>query len=206
MDSLKENSRRSGIVYSSKIVQHNLNFIVNSDPLNFEASSNEAVESLFASIDYFHFDVYPLLQYLPDDEAEIIFFILIKKKRQEDIKSILGVSQPTISTRLRRACQKLRYLSVLISLDLDTILDTIPGLRYAQKLILRDLFFYLNQELVAQLHKIETYQVRYLVQLTFKKVLAQQKEHPTQYAPHAAVFIFLKRHLRLRLLTEAQNG
>lgn len=52
----------------------------------------------------------PLLDRIPEREADLIFLYYIEKKRQADIATIFGVTQAAISYRLDRGIQRLKFL------------------------------------------------------------------------------------------------
>jgi predicted XRE-type DNA-binding protein len=52
----------------------------------------------------------PLLDRIPEREADLIYLYFIEKKRQADIATIFGVTQAAISYRLDRGIQRLKFL------------------------------------------------------------------------------------------------
>lgn len=52
----------------------------------------------------------PLLDRIPEREADLIYLYYIEKKRQADIAIIFGVTQAAISYRLDRGIQRLKFL------------------------------------------------------------------------------------------------
>jgi hypothetical protein len=64
----------------------------------------------FASGDDFQSRVEPLLDRIPEREADLIYLYFIQKKRQADIATIFGVTQAAISYRLDRGIQRIRFL------------------------------------------------------------------------------------------------
>jgi DNA-directed RNA polymerase specialized sigma24 family protein len=52
----------------------------------------------------------PLLNRIPQREADLIFLYYIQKKRQADIAEIFGVTQAAISYRLDRGLQRIKFL------------------------------------------------------------------------------------------------
>src|SRR5690554_5756458 len=52
----------------------------------------------------------PLLDRIPQREADLIYLYFIEKKRQADIATIFGVTQAAISYRLDRGIQRLKFL------------------------------------------------------------------------------------------------
>lgn len=54
--------------------------------------------------------VVPLLNRIPQREADLIYLYYIQKKRQADIAEIFGVTQAAISYRLDRGLQRIKFL------------------------------------------------------------------------------------------------
>src|SRR5271155_4681709 len=52
----------------------------------------------------------PLLNRIPQREADLIYLYYIQKKRQADIAEIFGVTQAAISYRLDRGLQRIKFL------------------------------------------------------------------------------------------------
>lgn len=69
----------------------------------------EEVESIFAGQDY-ETRIAPLLDKIPEREADLIYLYYIKKKRQADIAEIFEVTQAAISYRLDRGLQRIKFL------------------------------------------------------------------------------------------------
>jgi hypothetical protein len=55
-------------------------------------------------------EIRPLLDRIPEREADLIDLYYIHKKRQADIAEIFGVTQAAISYRLDRGLQRIRFL------------------------------------------------------------------------------------------------
>ena len=68
------------------------------------------------------------LHHIPSREADFIDLYVFKKRKQTDIAAIFGVSQPTVSYRLKRAEARIRYLIELPSLEpgeLERVLERV---------------------------------------------------------------------------------
>ena len=65
--------------------------------------------ALFTSGDY-EARVAPLLDLIPEREADLIYLYYVCKKRQADIAEIFDVTQAAISYRLDRGIQRLKFL------------------------------------------------------------------------------------------------
>ena len=65
--------------------------------------------ALFSSDDY-ETRILPLLDRIPDREADLIYLYYVRKKRQADIATIFDVTQAAISYRLDRGIQRIKFL------------------------------------------------------------------------------------------------
>jgi len=54
--------------------------------------------------------IQPLLDRIPQREADLIYLYYIQKKRQADIAEIFGVTQAAVSYRLDRGLQRIKFL------------------------------------------------------------------------------------------------
>jgi hypothetical protein len=72
-------------------------------------SLDPELDALFSSDDY-ESRVMPLLDRIPDREADLIYLYYVKKKRQADIAEIFDVTQAAISYRLDRGIQRIKFL------------------------------------------------------------------------------------------------
>jgi len=79
------------------------------DPELDEIDLAESLASLIPDGDY-ESRIVPLLDRIPDREADLITLYVIHKKRQADIATIFGVTQAAVSYRLARGIQRLRFL------------------------------------------------------------------------------------------------
>lgn len=88
-------------------------FSTNDDPYDDEPQKEEAeldnVEAILAQGDY-EDRIAPLLNRIPQREADLISLYYIQKKRQADIAEIFGVTQAAISYRLDRGLQRIKFL------------------------------------------------------------------------------------------------
>lgn len=92
---------------------------------------SEDVSSLFSSGDY-ETRIAPLLDRIPEREADLIYLYYVCKKRQADIAEIFDVTQAAISYRLDRGIQRLKFLLAIPSVtegelrqDLKDLFDQI---------------------------------------------------------------------------------
>lgn len=80
------------------------------DP-DYEAENvpDDAVAEFFADNDY-ESRIAPLLDRIPEREADLIYLYFIQRKRQLDIATIFGITQAAVSYRLERGLQRIRFL------------------------------------------------------------------------------------------------
>lgn len=74
-----------------------------------EEVDEEKVASILSSL-HFETQVKPLLDRIPEREADLIELYFITKKRQADIAGIFDVTQAAISYRLDRGIQRIKFL------------------------------------------------------------------------------------------------
>ena len=74
-----------------------------------ESEMDEETASLFVDNDY-ESRVAPLLDRIPQREADLIYLYFIKRKRQADIAAIFEVTQAAISYRLDRGIKRIKFL------------------------------------------------------------------------------------------------
>jgi DNA-directed RNA polymerase specialized sigma24 family protein len=75
----------------------------------------------------------PLLDRIPEREADLIFLYFIQKKRQADIATIFGVTQAAISYRLDRGIKRLKFLLAIPQLSEDELRADLPAV-FPQKI------------------------------------------------------------------------
>lgn len=74
-----------------------------------DGDHDEEVASFLVGADY-ESRIQPLLNRIPQREADLIYLYYIQKKRQADIAEIFGVTQAAISYRLDRGLQRIKFL------------------------------------------------------------------------------------------------
>jgi predicted XRE-type DNA-binding protein len=74
-----------------------------------EDDDDKGLASLIAGADY-ESRIVPLLNRIPQREADLIYLYYIQKKRQADIAEIFQVTQAAISYRLDRGLQRIKFL------------------------------------------------------------------------------------------------
>jgi len=72
-------------------------------------SLDPELDALFSADDY-ESRILPLLDRIPEREADLIFLYYVKKKRQADIAEIFEVTQAAISYRLDRGIKRIKFL------------------------------------------------------------------------------------------------
>lgn len=88
-----------------------------------EGSPN--VEPLFSTLNY-ESQIKPLLDRIPEREADLIYLYYIQKKRQADIAEIFGVTQAAISYRLDRGLQRIRFLLSIPQIEEEDMREDLP--------------------------------------------------------------------------------
>lgn len=74
-----------------------------------DGDHDQEVASFLVGADY-ESRIAPLLNRIPQREADLIYLYYIQKKRQADIAEIFGVTQAAISYRLDRGLQRIKFL------------------------------------------------------------------------------------------------
>jgi hypothetical protein len=87
-----------------------------------EEDADEGVASFLIGADY-ESRISPLLNRIPQREADLIFLYYIQKKRQADIAEIFGVTQAAISYRLDRGLQRIKFLLSIPQATEDDLRD-----------------------------------------------------------------------------------
>lgn len=88
-------------------------------------------EPLFSSLNY-DTQIRPLLDRIPDREADLIDLYYIQKKKQADIAAIFGVTQAAISYRLDRGLQRIRFLLSIPTVDEDELRRDLPHVPFKE--------------------------------------------------------------------------
>jgi DNA-directed RNA polymerase specialized sigma24 family protein len=87
-------------------------FATTDDPFNDEPEPEPSEDSVEAILAQGNYDTIlaPLLNRIPQREADLIYLYYIQKKRQADIAEIFEVTQAAISYRLDRGLQRIKFL------------------------------------------------------------------------------------------------
>jgi len=83
--------------------------LLDDEPEVEEEGTDEEAAWIFAGQDY-ETRIAPLLERIPQREADLIYLYYIQKKRQADIAEIFEVTQAAISYRLDRGLQRIKFL------------------------------------------------------------------------------------------------
>jgi hypothetical protein len=97
-----------------------------SDDEDDEISTEEMQELLGEGNDY-ESVIAPLLDRIPEREADLICLYFIQRKRQADIASIFGVTQAAISYRLCRGIQRIKFLLSIPQVTEDELRRDLPS-------------------------------------------------------------------------------
>jgi len=141
----------------------------------------------------------PLLDCIPEREADLIYLYFIQKKRQADIAAIFGVTQAAISYRLDRGIKRLKFLLSIPTVskeDLETNLATI----FPQKIdidILIGMWVSTCQSEVASKLGLTQGRVRHRF---FKavKTLQETADKDEQYRPYEKIFSAIAQNFNIR--------
>jgi predicted XRE-type DNA-binding protein len=76
---------------------------------------------------HFETQVRPLLDRIPDREADLIELYYIRKKRQADIAEIFDVTQAAISYRLDRGLQRIKFLLSIPQITESEMRSSLPS-------------------------------------------------------------------------------
>jgi hypothetical protein len=102
------------------------------EPLFDELDPNEEEEAdtnLLSAFDY-ETQVKPLLERIPDREADLIYLYYIRHKRQADIAEIFGVTQAAVSYRLDRGLQRIRFLLSIPQISEEDLRKDLPDVPF----------------------------------------------------------------------------
>lgn len=159
------------------------------------------VDGMYSSPFMVGLDVEKYLPLLPELEAEVVYLLFVKKKSQKDVAKLLETSQPTVSYRYRRAVDKLSYLMLVSSVDLNGIVDAIPQIRDKEKEILKALFFTANQELVGTRFGVRQSSVKWVFMKSKRYISELELKEPGTWSNHYGLLLLLEKNLRKRIFS-----
>lgn len=142
-----------------------------------------------ASGDDFQSRVEPLLERIPEREADLIYLYFIQKKRQADIAAIFGVTQAAISYRLDRGLQRIRFLLSIPQVTEEELRGDLPDV-FPQQIdvnILVGMWETTCQSEVASMLGLTQGRVRHRF---FKavKTLEKAAEKDERFRPYSVIF------------------
>lgn len=143
--------------------------------------------SLFESGDY-ETRIAPLLDRLPDKEADLIELYYVNKKRQADIAIIFEVTQAAVSYRLDRGIQRIKFLLAIPTVTEDEMRSTLKGLFAEIDVdILVGMWQTTCQSKVADLLQLTQGRVRHRFFKAVEK-LKKAAEKEDKYRPYEKIF------------------
>jgi predicted XRE-type DNA-binding protein len=145
------------------------------------------LEALFSSDDYNN-RILPLLDKIPEREADLIDLYYMRKKRQADIAEIFDVTQAAISYRLDRGVQRLKFLLSIPEVEEDDMRRDLAEIFDQIDIdILVGMWVTTCQSEVASKLKLTQGRVRHRF---FKavEVLKTAAENDDKYSPYSKIF------------------
>jgi len=91
----------------------------------FSEIAEDEMNALLASSDY-ESQIAPLLDRIPEREADLIYLYFLQHKRQADIATIFGVTQAAISYRLDRGIKRIKFLLDIPQVTEDDLRTDLP--------------------------------------------------------------------------------
>lgn len=98
----------------------------NLEPNEEDDISEEEMQGFFSDNDY-ESRIAPLLDRIPEREADLIYLYFIQRKRQADIAQIFNVTQAAISYRLDRGIQRIKFLLSIPQVTEEELRNDLPG-------------------------------------------------------------------------------
>lgn len=99
------------------------------DDVEAEEMSGDEVGGILASLHY-ETQIKPLLDKIPNREADIVYLYYVLRKKQADIAEIFSVTQAAISYRLDRGIQRIRFLLSIPQVTEEELRDALPGVPF----------------------------------------------------------------------------
>lgn len=163
-----------------------------------EPEEETEVESLFSGEAY-EARIAPLLERIPQREADLIYLYYIQKKRQADIAEIFEVTQAAISYRLDRGLQRIKFLlSIPDVTEEEMRRDLADAFQEIDVNILVGMWQTTCQSEVASTLGLTQGRVRHrffksvgtLKELAEKdqKLAEESPDHPQKYDPYSRIF------------------
>jgi hypothetical protein len=203
----QSHSTRQGIVASAsgeQVFRREVFFPV--DPSILDSLDREDVKGLYISGFTYDLDYESFYQYLPKLEVEIFWLTYVKKKAQKDTATLLGISQPTVSYRYRRARAKLQYIQILDSVEAGNLIADFDFLKLAERDVIYRLCWLTNQEMVGKELGLRQSSVKWIFTKTKNLVAKMERDDPDKWRNHYGLLMFLGRNLGLRVRYEDEKG
>lgn len=157
------------------------NAFVDVDPAILDEVVAAELKDVVPSSEDIDFDPLEFLPYLPPLEAEIFYLVRVAGMSQNQVKELLGLSQPTISYRYRRTLEKISYLVVLTSVDVRAELGKLEFLSPRERSVLADLFFFVNQDAVGRRYGVSQSSVKWILLKTRRRLEALSEGEPVRW-------------------------
>ena len=195
----RDRAAERGVIVADALESTGRQAFIQVDPEILENVDARSLQEALPSAVYIEFDPTKYLRYLPELEAEIFWMLWRRRKTQADVAQLVGLSQPTVSYRYRRAVAKIAYLVTLTAVDVRGMVDSLEFLRQDEKDILHDLFFFTNQQATGNAHGVAQSSVKWILLKTRAKLEDLEREDPETYFNQIGLIYYLFRHLGLRV-------
>lgn len=140
-----------------------------------------------------------VLDFLPELEAEIIHLFCVEQKSQKEIAEIMKLSQSTVSYRMRRTREKLRYLLLIKSIDVQVLVDSMVFLREGERKILFDLIHRVNQDQVGKANGVRQSTVKWILTKTIRRLSALEIVDSDAWQNQLGLVLLLEASLKVRV-------
>ena len=151
--------------------------------------SNEVSQLKFVDDDFYNLDT--AISLLPKEEQDI-FQLSFAGKTQCEISEILGLTQRTISYRLKRGAERIKYYLYLCNLDMDMVRDDLSDILNPQQLdAVIGTLTTTSQTTVAGLLGINQSMVRWRFFNALRVIKRASKQNP-KYTPYIQVLDLAK--------------
>ena len=154
----------------------------------------------------------PILSFLNAKDRDILYLVFVSGKKQKDVQSVLGRSQPSLCYDIKRIRKRLKfvfYLNSVFDIFIDFIASDPPGFEVFEMEVLTLMFYTSSFTMVAQLlsgptPKEEITQVK--VRYAFDKCLRKLEE--AELWEVYELFMVVRDNLNLvrRVYHNAQDG
>lgn len=198
----RERAVESGVIVADALESTGRQAFIRVDPTILENVDARSLQEALPSPVYTEFNPLEYLKYLPELEAEIFWMLWHCGKTQADVAELVELSQPTVSYRYWRAVSKLAYLVILTALDVRRVVDSLEFLEQRERDILYDLFFYVNQQAVGNLHGVAQSSVKWVALKTRATLERLEREDPERHFNQLGLVYYLFKNLGIRIRSE----